>query len=128
MGVGHLLRDKHHLPFFSALRGSKGKLAVLDISRGQLENLADSHSTSGHQFEDQPVPGFDGTKDGLIHNFLFQNVPPSESWGPIELLQHRSVTGASEIGIEVFDDEVEIQWRDYYWEAQPCTTSLIFFS
>ncbi len=85
----------------------EGEFPVFDIGGGQLQNLTDSHPTPGHQLKNQTIPGFDGTKDVLIHNFFFQNVPAGESGSSIELLQHRSVTGASEIRIEVFDDEVE---------------------
>jgi hypothetical protein len=112
--VSHLLGDKDNLTLFTNLWASEGEFSIFDITRGQLQNLTAPHPTTGHQFKNQSDPGFDGTKDGLIHDFLFQNVLPSESWGSIELLQHRSITGASEIGIEIFDDEVEIHRRDYY--------------
>ncbi len=105
--IGNLLGDENNLTLFATLWASEGKFPVFDISRGQLQNLTNSHPTSGHQFKNQPVPGFDGTKDGLIHYFLFQNIPAGESWGSIELFQHRSTARASEIGIEVLSDEIE---------------------
>jgi hypothetical protein len=105
--VGHLLGNENYLTLFTTFGASEGEFPVFDIGRGQLQNLTDPHSTPSHQFKNQSVPGFDGAKDSLIHYFFFQNVPAGESWGSIELFQHRGVTGASEIRIEVFDDEVE---------------------
>ncbi len=105
--VGDLLGDENNLPLFATLWASEGEFAVFDIGRGQLQNLTDSHPTPGHEFKNQSVSGFDGAEDGFIYYFFFQNVPAGESWDSIELLQHRGVTGTSEIRIEVFDDEVE---------------------
>ena len=105
--ISHLLGDENNLTLFTTLWASEGEFPVFDIGGGQLQNLTDPHPTPGHEFKNQSVSWFDGAKDGLIHYFLFQDVPAGESWGSIEFLQHRGVTGASETGIEVFDDEVE---------------------
>jgi len=105
--ISHLLGNEDNLPLFTTLWAWEGEFPVFDISRGQLQNLTDPHPTPSHQLKNQAVSGFYGAKDGLIHYFLFQNAPAGESWGSIEFLQHRGVTGASETGIEVFDDEVE---------------------
>jgi hypothetical protein len=72
-----------------------------------VQYLADSHPTPGHQLKNQSFSGFDRAKDNLIHNFLFKNSPANESRGSIELFQHGSVTGTSEIMIEVLSDEIE---------------------
>ena len=47
------------------------------------------------------------SKDDLIHDFLFENSPTGESRRSVELFQHRGVTRASEIMIEVLSDEIE---------------------
>jgi len=72
-----------------------------------LEDFTDPHSTPSHQLEHQPISGFDNAKDDFVHNFLFENGPTGESRGPIELFQHRGITWASEIMIEILSDEIE---------------------
>lgn len=105
--ICNLLRDKHDLPFLAALGGLESELSILDITRGQFQYLANPHSATSHQLKNQPVPGFDGTEDDFIYEFLFQNGPTDGSRGTIELLQHRGVTGTSEVWIEILGDEVE---------------------
>jgi len=46
----------------AALRLSKDQLAILDIIQPQFQHLTDPHATSGHQFENQPISDFGGSK------------------------------------------------------------------
>jgi len=105
--VCNLLRDEDNFPFLSALGGSESELSVLDITGGQFQDLADPHSTSGHQLKNQPVSGFDGAENDLIHHFFFKNGPTDGSRWAIQFFQHGGIARASEIGVEVLGDEVE---------------------
>lgn len=104
---GHLLGNKYELPLLATFGTLEGLLPVLNISKGQLEDLTDPHPAPGHEFENQSVSGFDGAEYELIHYLLFENGPSGESGGSIELFQHGSITGASEIGVKILGDEVE---------------------
>ncbi len=73
--VGHFLWDEYVLPLFPAFRVSEGQLSVLDVLWGQLEDFADSHSASGHQFQDEAVSWFFCLEDDFVYNFLFDDVP-----------------------------------------------------
>lgn len=44
--ICNLLRDEDSLPFLRTLEGSEVELSALDISGGQFQNLADSHSST----------------------------------------------------------------------------------
>jgi len=105
--VRNLLRDEDNFLFLSTFGGSERELSILDVNGFQFQNFTDPHPTSGHQLKNQPIPGFDRAKDDLIHHLLFQNSTAVESRGSIILLQHRGITGASEIGIKILGDKVE---------------------
>ena len=81
--VGNFLWNKDDLPFLSALGGSESELSIFNISRCQFQDLADPHPTPGHQFKNQPIPGFDGAKDDFIHHFFFEDGPADGPRGPI---------------------------------------------
>ena len=81
--VGNLLWDEDNLPFLSTFGGSESEFSILDITGGQFQDFADPHPTSGHQFKNESVPGFDGPKDDFIHHFFFENGPADGSRGSI---------------------------------------------
>ena len=47
----------------------------MDIRRCQVQDFADSHAASGHQFQHQSIPGVCGTKDNFINRLLIHDVP-----------------------------------------------------
>jgi hypothetical protein len=96
--VRNLLGDEDNFPFLPALGGSEGELSVLDITGCQFQYLADPHPSASHQLKNQPVPGFDSTKDDFIHHVLFQNGPMNGSRGTIQLPQHGGITGLRKLG------------------------------
>ena len=81
--VRNLLRDEDNFPFLAALGASERELSILDVSGCQFQDFADPHSTSGHQFKNESIPGFYGAKNDFIHYFLFQNGPADGSGGTI---------------------------------------------
>ena len=105
--IRNLLWDEDNFSFLAALGGSESELSILNITGNQFQYLADPHPTPGHQLKDQPVPGFDGAENDFVNHFLFQDGPADWSRGSIQLLQHRGIAWASEIGIEVLSDEIE---------------------
>jgi len=73
--VRNLLRDKDNFPLLAALGGSESELSILNITRCQIQDLADPHPAPGHQLKHEPISGFDGAEDDFIHYFLFQDGP-----------------------------------------------------
>ena len=56
--VGHFLWDEYVLPLLPAFRVSERQLSISDVSGSQSQNLADSHSSTGHQFQMRRFLGF----------------------------------------------------------------------
>lgn len=48
-------RDEHDLSLFPALWIPQDKLLIDNIFRGEFQDLSDSHSSSGHKFQNKPV-------------------------------------------------------------------------
>jgi len=105
--ICNLLWDEDNLQFLSAFGGFESKLSIFDVIGCQFQDLADPHPTPSHQFKNQPIPGFDGVENDFIHYFLFEDSPPDGCRWAVQLLQHRGVTGASEVRIEILGNEVE---------------------
>src|SRR4030042_5376382 len=49
--VCNLLRNDNNFPFLAAFGSSESELSVLDVIGCQFQDLADSHSTPGHQLK-----------------------------------------------------------------------------
>jgi len=98
---------EHKFPFFPAFRFPKGQFPALDISESEFEHFADSHTTPGHQFKNQPIPGFHGSENDLVNGFFLKDIPVSRCFRPEKFPHHRRVTGITEILINVVTDEIE---------------------
>lgn len=68
--VEYLLWQENHLGFFAALAITYNDLAIFDVRRGEFQHLPDSHATTGHEFEDQPVPWILCPENDFIHDIL----------------------------------------------------------
>jgi len=64
--VGHFLWDEYMLPLFAAFGVSERQFPLIDVHGSQFQDLSHSHSTPGHQFQDEPVSGFDRCEDDFI--------------------------------------------------------------
>jgi len=95
------------LPFFAAFRVSEGQLPVVDVHRPQLQDLADSHAATGHQFQHEAVPQFLGCEDDFVDHILSDDLPGNHGPRPEHLPEHRAVTGAPKIVVDIGSDEVE---------------------
>ena len=73
--MGQLLGNEGNLSLTPAL----GRLDVdpppFNITGPQIENFTDSHPTSGHQFQDEPVSFVRGSENDFVHGFLFHDLP-----------------------------------------------------
>ena len=76
------MRKKRRFGFLSALWFPNDRLAVLDIRRRELQDFADSHAASRHQFNNQPVARIPGSENDLIDHVLFENRDPSRFCDP----------------------------------------------
>ena len=105
--VGHFLWNEYVLTFLAAFGVLEGQFPAVDISGPQLQDLAHSHSTSGHQFQDQTVSLFDCREDDFVDHVFFDDLPGNDGSGSEHLFEHRVVAGVAEIGIDIDSDEVE---------------------
>ncbi len=58
--IGNLLRDETRFPVFSAFWVPEDQFPTLYVPFCQIEDLADPEIAPGHQFHNQPAPGFHG--------------------------------------------------------------------
>ena len=72
--VRDFLGQEGNLRVFSALGIPDDSLPVFDILGCEFQNLADSHSTSGHEFKHQPVSWVPGPENDFIDYILFNNL------------------------------------------------------
>ena len=105
--ICHLSRNEYDLSVLAALWTLDRQLVVADILRGELQDFADSHPASCHQFQDQPVSHLRRSEDDLIDRLLFDNIPVDGFAWPIDLPQHRGIAGVLNGGIEIGLDEIE---------------------
>ena len=105
--VYHLSGNEHDLSVLAALWALDNKLLVIYISGSKLQNLADSHPSSGHQFQDQPVSHLRCSEDDFVDCLLLDNVPVDGFAGPIEPPQHRGIAGVLNVWIKIGPDEIE---------------------
>lgn len=103
----HLSGNEHDLSVPAALWALDGKLLVVYISWGELQDFADSHASSGHKFQNKPVSQLCRSEDDFVDGLLLDNVPVNGLAGPVESFQHRGITGVLNGGIEINPDEIE---------------------
>ena len=80
---------------------------VVDVPRPQLQDLADSHAATGHEFQHEAVAQFFGGEDDFVDDVFLDDLPGNDGPGPEHLPEHRAVAGAAEIRVDIDSDEVE---------------------
>ncbi len=105
--IRHLLGDEHEFVFFAAFGFTKDQFSVLRISLSQFHHFADTHSATGHQFEDQPIADLGGAEDDFVDGFLFDNFPSQRHPLPVKLPDHGSIACVPEFGIDIVAYEIE---------------------
>jgi hypothetical protein len=91
--ISDLPRDEHDFSFSSALWSLQDKILIDHIFRGEFQDLSDSHSSPGHQFQYKSISQFERPEDDLINRFFLHNVPVVRLSRPIQLPEHRRITG-----------------------------------
>ena len=92
---------------FAAFGVPEGQFPVVDIPGPQLQDLAYSHTASGHQFQHETVSRFDRCEDDFINDIFFDDLPRNDWPCPEHLPEHRAVAGTAKICIDIGSDEVE---------------------
>jgi hypothetical protein len=105
--VGHLLRDEHDLVFLAAFGLSKDQFAVLNVIQSQFQNLTDPHPSSGHQFENQPIPDFNRSENYFVNGLLFDDFPSGNHPFPVQFSDHGRIARISHVGIDVVSEKIE---------------------
>jgi hypothetical protein len=105
--VSHFLWDEDMLPFLAAFRVSEGQFPVVDVHRPQLQDLADSHAATGHEFQHETVSQFRRRKNDLIDDVFLDNFPGNHGPRPEHLPEHRAVARAAKIRIDVRSYKIE---------------------
>ena len=105
--IYHFSRNEHDLSVLAALWALDNKLLIVYISGSKLQNLPDSHPSSGHQFQDEPVSHLRRSEDDFVDCLLLDNVPGDGFAGPIEPPQHRGIAGVLNVWIKIGPDEIE---------------------
>jgi hypothetical protein len=73
--MGQFLRDEGNLSLTTALGRLDDNPPPFNVTGPQVENFADSHPPSGHQFQDEPVSLIRSSENDFVHGFLFNNLP-----------------------------------------------------
>jgi hypothetical protein len=69
----HLLGDINDLVLPTAFGPDQKQFAVIHIRHPKLQDLSDTHTTSGHQFEHQTVSRIIGSENDFVNSILFQD-------------------------------------------------------
>jgi hypothetical protein len=105
--ICNLPRDEHNLSVPAAFRALDRQLVIADIIRSELQDFADSHAASCHQFQDKSVSHLYRPEDDLINCFFFDNFPVVRFAWPVDLSQHGCIARILKRGIEIGLDEIE---------------------
>ena len=71
--VHDLMGQEGNLRFIAALGISDDSLPVFDILGCEFQNLAYSHTTTGHEFEHEPVSLIPCSENDFINDVFFQD-------------------------------------------------------
>jgi len=78
----------------------------LDICWREIQYLANSHSSSGHQLQHKPIPYVCGPEDDLIDGLLVHDIPLNSMRALENLSDDRTVAGIGECGKPSVDAEI----------------------
>jgi hypothetical protein len=67
--IRYFLWDEHEFVFLAAFRLTKNQFPVLQVSQSQLQHFTDSHTTTGHQFKNQPISNLGGAEDDFVNGY-----------------------------------------------------------
>jgi hypothetical protein len=106
--MGQLLRHKSDLCLTTTLGCLDIDSAAVNVRGRQFKNFSDSHPSTCHQFQDEPVSLILSPKDDLIDGFLFHDLPGDRPILFEDLSKHGGITRIGEpLGTRVYDEGEE---------------------
>ena len=105
--VRDFLRQKGNLRLFSAFWIPNDSLPVFDIFGCEFENLAHPHTRTGHEFENEMIPGIGRPEDDLIDYVFFNNFKLGWLPCPEKLSEGGIIARILEIGLNRNLDIIE---------------------
>ena len=96
-----------NLCFFSAFGVSNDNLSILNIYRGELQDLAYAHTAPCHKFENQPISWIPGPENDLIDHIFFQDLELSWLAGLEKFPQGEIIAWILEVRVDRIFDEIE---------------------
>ena len=105
--VCDFLRQEGNLRLFSAFWIPNDSLPVFDILGCEFENLANPHARTGHEFENETIPGIGRSEDDFIDDVFFNYFELSRLPCPEKLSEGRIITRILKIGLNRIFDEIE---------------------
>jgi len=83
------------------------QFAILEIPQSELQHFSDPHTASCHQFQYEPITGFGGSENDIVHSLLFDDFPFRSHALPVKLADHRRVAWIYKVEIQIVADEIE---------------------
>ena len=106
--VCQLLRCEGNLRLTTTLGRLNAYSPPVNVRGGQFEHFPDSHPSSCHQFQDEPVSLVLSSEDDLIDGFLFHDLPGDRPIVFEDLSKHGCVTRIGEpLRARVYDEGEE---------------------
>ena len=105
--VSQFLGDIDYFAFSSCFCLSEDELSVFNILWLQFQNLSNPHATSGHKLEQETISWFSCSKDDLINQFFFNDVPAGKVCLPEEFPEYGGITWIFQILFDCIANEVE---------------------
>jgi hypothetical protein len=105
--VGHLLRNKHDFVFLTAFGFSQDQFSVLNINQSEFQYLTDPHTSSSHQFKNQPITNFDRSEYDLVNGLFFDDFPSGNHPFPVQFSDHGRIARITHGGIDVISEKIE---------------------
>ena len=90
--IRDFLRQEGDLRLFSTFWIPNDSLPVFDILGCEFENLSDPHACTGHEFENETIPGVGRSEDDLIDYVFFNNFKLGWLPCPEKLSEGRIIT------------------------------------
>jgi len=109
--ISDLLSDENGLELLATFGVPDDQFSAINIPWREIEHLANSHPTTGHEFQHETVPGFPCSENDFVNNLLFQNGPMNDLGRFEDFPEHRGTTRILKFWIAGVSDEIEESCR-----------------
>ena len=99
--VSHLLWYEHDFMLPAAFGLLQEQFAILKVPQSEFQHFADPHTSPGHQFQHQPVPGLGGPENDFVHGLFFDDFPFRGHALPIELADHGRIAWINKAVVQI---------------------------